>query len=200
MFTSFRLVVSLAMLIAAGSVLLLTAGSAGAQAATNVAVGDLWFCDSSLQNGVCTTEISAGDTIIWNFSGASAPHTTTACGDSCDSPTDSPLWDSGTISDGSAFQFTFDEAGTYLYRCNIHPAQMRGQIIVNEVVDQEPVDKTLPVDDTDGVTEPEVTGPPSAGTGSPSGSSSVGWLLAALTVAGLAFAATGAFGLARRRL
>ncbi len=194
---STRLVLSL---VAAAGVLLLTTGSAGAQAATNVPVGDLWFCDSAFQNGICTTEINAGDTVIWSFSGAAAPHTTTACGDSCDNPTDSPLWNSGTTSDGSSFQFTFDEAGTYLYRCNIHPGQMRGQIIVDEATDQEPVDVTLPADDADGVTEPEVTGPPSAGTGSPSGSFSVGWLLVALTAVGVALAAGGAFGFARRRL
>ena len=196
---STRLVVLLAALIAAAGLLLITAGSAGAQAAVNVPVGDLWFCDSASQNGVCTTEINAGDTVIWNFSGASLPHTTTNCGDSCDSA-DGSLWDSGTISDGSAFQFTFDEAGTYLYRCNIHPAQMRGQIIVNEATDQEPVDITLPSDDTDGVAEPEVVVAPSAGTGPPSGSSSVGWLVAVLTAGGVALAAAGAVGLARRRL
>ncbi len=196
---STRLVVSLVALIAAAGLLLMTAGSAGAQAAVNVPVGDLWFCDSASQNGVCTTEIDAGDTVIWNFSGASLPHTTTNCGDSCDSA-DGLLWDSGTISDGSAFQFTFDGAGTYLYRCNIHPSQMRGQIIVNEGADQEPVDITLPDDDTVGVIEPEIVAPPSAGTGSPSGSSSVVWLVAVLTAGGVALAATGAVGLARRRL
>ncbi len=198
---STRLVVSLVALIVAAGLLLMTAGSAGAQAAVNVPVGDLWFCDSSLQDGVCTTEIDAGDTVIWNFSGASLPHTTTNCGDSCDSA-DGSLWDSGTISDGSAFQFTFDEAGTYLYRCNIHPAQMRGQIIVNELAD-EPVDEPIDEpsdDDTVGVIEPEIVAPPSAGTGSPSGSSSVVWLVAVLTAGGVALAAAGAFGLARRRL
>ena len=202
MSTSTRLVVSLVALIAAAAVLLMTAGSAGAQAAVNVPVGDLWFCGSASQNGVCTTEINAGDTVIWNFSGASLPHTTTACGDSCDSPTDSPLWDSGTVSDGSAFQFTFDEPGTYLYRCNIHPSQMRGEIVVSAAApgrDDEPFDEPAD-DDTVGVIEPEIVAPPSAGTGSPSGSSSVGWLLAVLTAVGAVLAATGALGLARRRL
>ena len=198
---STRLVVSLVALIVAAGLLLMTAGSAGAQAATNVPVGDLWFCDSSFQNGVCTTEINAGDTVVWSFDGAAAPHTTTNCGDSCDSA-DGSLWNSGTIADGSAFQFTFDEAGTYLYRCNIHPSQMRGQVIVNELAD-EPVDEPIDEpsdDDTVGVIEPEIVAPPSAGTGSPSASSSVVWLLAALTAGGVALAATGAFGLARRRL
>ncbi len=53
--------------------------------------------------------------------------------------------------------------------------------------------------DGEGVQEPEVVAAPSAGTGSPSGSSSVGWLLAALSVGGAALAAAGAFGLARQR-
>ncbi len=200
MSTSPRLVLSLVALVAAAGVLLMTAGSAGAQAAVNVPVGDLWFCDAASQDGVCTTEIDAGDTVIWNFSGASLPHTTSNCGASCDSA-DGSLWDSGTISDGSSFQFTFDEAGTFLYRCNIHPAQMRGQIVVN-AADQEPVDEPFdepPDDDADGVIEPEIVVVPSTGTGSPSGSSSVGWLLAALTAGGVALAAAGAFGLARRR-
>ena len=201
MSTSSRTVVSLVVLVAAAGLLSMTAGSAGAQAAVNVPVGDLWFCDSASQNGVCTTEINAGDTVIWNFSGASLPHTTTACGDSCDSPTDSPLWDSGTVSDGSAFQFTFDEPGTYLYRCNIHPSQMRGEIVVSAAApgrDDEPFDEPAD-DDTVGVIEPEIVAPPSAGTGSSSGSFSEGWLLGVLTVGGAALAATGALGLARRR-
>ena len=80
MSTSTRLIVSLVGLVAAAGVLLMTAGSAGAQAAVNVPVGEFWFCDSSLQNGVCTTEIDAGDTVVWDFSGASFGHTTTSCG------------------------------------------------------------------------------------------------------------------------
>ncbi len=200
MSTSPRLVLSLVVLVAAAGALLMTAGSASAQAAVNVPVSEFWFCDSSFESGVCTTEIDAGDTVIWDFSDASFPHTTTNCGDSCDSA-DGSLWDSGTVSDGASFQFAFDEPGTYLYRCNIHPNQMRGQIIVNEVAD-EPIDEPFDEpsdDDTVGVIEPEIIVAPSTGTGSPSGSSSAGWLLAALTAAGIALAATGAFGLARSR-
>ena len=204
MCTSSRLIVSLAALVAMAGLVLLSGGSAGAQSATNVPVGDQWFCDSSFQNGVCTTEVGAGDTVVWSFSGASLPHTTTACGSSCDSPTDSPLWDSGTINDGSSFQVSFDEPGTYLYRCNIHPNQMRGQIIVNEAAEplDDPID--VPSDVTDGVTEPdlsepEVTAPPAAGTGPSSASSNVVWVITVLTAGGIALASAGALGFARRR-
>ena len=112
----------------------LPSSPAGAQPpqAVTIAVGDRWFCDSSFQNGVCETVIDAGDTVVWDFSDASLPHTTTECGLSCDEPTDTPFWDSPVIADGSTFevQFPFDQAGTYLYRCEVHPSQMRGRIIV----------------------------------------------------------------------
>lgn len=39
------------------------------------------------------------------------------------------LFDSSGISPGESFEFTFDEAGTYTYFCNIHPT-MTGSIEV----------------------------------------------------------------------
>ena len=78
----------------------------------------------------CETTIAQGDTIVWDFSGATLPHTARECGASCDSPTMTPLWDSGLISDGSSFQFTFNQPGTFLYRCEVHPSLMRGRIVV----------------------------------------------------------------------
>ena len=194
--TLVRMLVALAAFLALAGVLLATAGSAAAQAAVRVPVDDLWFCDSSNQNGVCTTEISVGDTVLWDYSGATLPHTTSNCGASCDSA-DGSLWDSGTINDGSSFQFTFSEAGTFLYRCNIHPAQMRGEIIVN-VVAQEPVDSSIP-DDTDGVAEPEVIAAPSAGTGPGSSSAISAWYVAGLAIAGLLLVSAGLVLVGSRR-
>ncbi len=77
----------------------------------NIAVGDSWFCGPSFQEDVCETKIGIGDTVVWDFGGAALPHTVTECGDSCDDPTSSPLFDSGVVSDGSAFAFVFDEPG-----------------------------------------------------------------------------------------
>ena len=106
-------------------------GTAGAQETVSVAVGDIWFCDASFQDGVCDTVIDVGDTVVWDFSGTELPHTTTECGASCDTPASSPAWDSGAIAGGGeTFEFTFTEPGTYLYRCAIHPFTQRGQIIV----------------------------------------------------------------------
>lgn len=112
-------------------------GFAGTSAAgggeTRIYVGDIYFCDPSYNNGVCETTIQAGDTVIWDFSPAEIPHTTTECGASCDDPTETPLWDSGVIlgnEEPNTFSFQFDEPGVYLYYCHIHPFQQRGKIIV----------------------------------------------------------------------
>jgi len=100
-----------------------------------IAVGDIWFCGPAFSSGnVCETKINQGDTVVWDFTGATLPHTTTHCGASCASPTASPLWDSGVISPSSpdrTFEFTFTEPGTYLYFCEVHPTTQRGRIVVN---------------------------------------------------------------------
>ncbi|HEX4984188.1 MAG TPA: cupredoxin domain-containing protein, partial [Ilumatobacteraceae bacterium] len=50
----------------------------------------------------------------------SAPHTWTA---------DDGAFDSETIDGGGTFEFTFTEAGTFAFHCNIHPS-MTGTITV----------------------------------------------------------------------
>lgn len=65
-------------------------------------------------------EIAPGDTVTWvNHSAAS--HTVT--GD------DLAFDDSGPIAPGDSFSITFDEPGTYAYRCGPHPG-MVGEIVV----------------------------------------------------------------------
>lgn len=192
------------------------ASSAQAQPVQQVRipVGDLWFCDDSFQGGVCETTINAGDSISWDFGGASLPHTTTECGASCDDPTDAPAWDSGTITNGSTFQFTFSEPGTYLYRCSIHPALMRGRIIVEERADPdpgeptdgEPPSKAEPIDLPDGEPEPAPVDDealpeelPSTGLARQQSSSWDEWALATLFVLGATFVAAGALAYRRTR-
>ena len=119
-----------ALFVLAGGLIALSGGTTHAQETTTVPVGDVWFCNASFVNGVCETTITAGDTVVWDFGAGSLPHTTTACGASCDNPTGSPLWDSGVINDDSTFSQTFNDPGEYLYRCDVHPAQMRGRIVV----------------------------------------------------------------------
>jgi hypothetical protein len=109
--------------------------STSAGSAATVPVGDVWFCNASFQGGVCDLTIHAGDTVTWDFTGASAPHTTTECGASCDSPVDQSQaqWNSGVISSTTSnrtFSHAFTTPGTYLYYCQVHPGMQRGRIIV----------------------------------------------------------------------
>jgi glucose/arabinose dehydrogenase/plastocyanin len=54
--------------------------------------------------------IHVGDTIRWTNSGA-APHTATS---------DTGVWDSGNMSNGDEFSFTFTTPGDYEYHCEVH--------------------------------------------------------------------------------
>ncbi len=54
----------------------------------------------------------------------------THCGDSFDAPTEDPLWDSGVLTPGESFSYTFDTPGTYVYRCDFHPVTMGAVIVV----------------------------------------------------------------------
>jgi plastocyanin len=68
-----------------------------------------------------TVEISAGETVVWQNSGG-IPHTVTSTAGDLD-------FDE-SLSDGSTVSITFDDAGTYEYRCDIHPV-MTGQVVVS---------------------------------------------------------------------
>lgn len=185
----------MALLIAiAVGALALGARSTAAQEEVTIAVGDIWFCDASSQGAECGTDIYVGDTVTWDFSGAQIAHTTTACGETCDTPTDTPLWDSGVVADGGTFSYTFDEAGLYPYFCRIHPTLQFGRIDVHEgarpatptpVLISPPVDYIGTPEPTPDVL-PDVGGGPQAGDG-------WGWLagVALATSAALALAAAG---------
>jgi plastocyanin len=70
--------------------------------------------------GPATLTIKVGTTVIWKNMSI-APHTVTS--------DDGQTFDSGTVAVGGTFQFTFKNAGTYSYHCNIHP-YMRAKIVV----------------------------------------------------------------------
>ncbi|MFQ5472552.1 MAG: plastocyanin/azurin family copper-binding protein, partial [Dehalococcoidia bacterium] len=105
-------------------------GPGEAEAATiGVDVGDVWFCDSSFQGGVCETTVSVGDTVEWTQTGG-LPHTVSQCTDATYTSCNSGF--TKTFAGGSSEQFsqTFGTDGTFYYRCNIHPGPMRGRIVV----------------------------------------------------------------------
>lgn len=66
-------------------------------------------------------EIAVGDTVVWtNKDGAT--HTV-------DSTDGGPL-DSGNLGRDQTFSFTFTEAGSFAYQCDIHPS-MQGTVTVS---------------------------------------------------------------------
>ncbi len=108
-------------------VALAAAQPAGA-ATEQVSAGNNFFCAPSFQNGVCTTSITAGDTVTWTV--VAGIHTVTEC-DAAYSACPVPGgFDSGILQASETFSQTFDTAGEYAYYCAIHPTEMRGVISV----------------------------------------------------------------------
>jgi plastocyanin len=64
-------------------------------------------------------EVEVGETVTW-VNDDSAPHTATA---------NDRIFDSGVLSKGDAFSFTFEKAGEYSYYCDVHP-NMVGSVVV----------------------------------------------------------------------
>lgn len=77
--------------------------------------------------------VSAGTMVTWTNSGR-APHTTTA---------DAGAWDSGILSAGQSFSFTFDTPGTFTYHCDVHPF-MTGTIVVQAAPSPAPAPTVTP--------------------------------------------------------
>jgi len=70
-----------------------------------------------------TISVQVGDTVVWTNNDTFL-HTTTA---------DGGAWDSGDMSQGDTFPFTFTAPGTYSYRCSFH-ASMTGTVIVEQII------------------------------------------------------------------
>ncbi len=114
----------------------LSGGSgARAQTTTTIQVGDVWFCSVSSTDGVCETTISAGDTVEWLWVGGDS-HTTTACSGSDFATCDAAQGWNSPVQDSGSFTQTFTTAGTFYYKCLVHPGPpvsgpfMRGTITV----------------------------------------------------------------------
>lgn len=63
--------------------------------------------------------VTVGSSVRWS-NGDSTAHTATA---------DGGAWNSGSVSGGGTFEFTFQSAGTFTYHCTIHP-NMVGTVVV----------------------------------------------------------------------
>jgi plastocyanin len=107
-----------------GAVALVVLGAvAVAAASAPVAAVNYEFTPSAIT-------VSVGDTVVWTMSGDG--HTVrsgTVGADNIGHASDGPL-DSGFKRAGESYSFTFAQAGTYEYFCEIHPEQMKGTITV----------------------------------------------------------------------
>jgi len=74
-----------------------------------------------------TTTVRVGETVTWKNS-TLMPHTVTAV---------EGAFDSGKMNGGTSFSVTFLKAGTFLYKCLIHPT-MKGTVIVSDRVSMVP--------------------------------------------------------------
>ena len=63
--------------------------------------------------------IPVGTTVLW-YNNDSVPHTVTARDNS---------FESGSLSHGDSFNYTFEQSGTFEYHCQFHPS-MLGKIVV----------------------------------------------------------------------
>ena len=84
--------------------------------------GDVEGTEQQFAFGPPAIRVDAGTTVVWEWSGSDAHSVTHADG----------AFDSGIQSgDGSTFEFTFEEAGTYLYYCVPHRAlNQKGAVVV----------------------------------------------------------------------
>lgn len=101
------------------AVLLVLVASTAVFAAVGVSVEDDFFTPKDIT-------IPAGTTVVWTDNGA-LPHTVTS--GTVSSP--SGLFDSGTLSQGQTFSFTFNTPGTFPYFCRFHGSMgMVGSVTV----------------------------------------------------------------------
>lgn len=81
-----------------------------------------------------TLSVPVGTTVTWT-NNATVTHTSTS---------DTGVWDSGPISPGMSYSYTFQQAGTFPYHCMIHPF-MHGSIVVGSGVNPSPGTPTVSV-------------------------------------------------------
>jgi plastocyanin len=110
--------------------LILVVGAMAYLPSTPVRAATTWNVSiSNFQFTPATTTINVGDTVTWTVTGG--PHTTTS------DPGQTVSWDSGSLSDGKSFSFTFNTAGNFTYHCAIHPS-MHGTVMVQQPVPEFP--------------------------------------------------------------
>jgi plastocyanin len=80
-------------------------------------------------------EVAPGTTVTWTQTDKDAVHTVTSGTVDIDATGATTVhadgrFDSGQLTEGGQFAFTFSQPGTYPYVCVIHQATMRGEVSV----------------------------------------------------------------------
>jgi plastocyanin len=91
-------------------------GDGGADAAPVTGVSEVAAKDNQFTPPAI--EVPAGTTVTWEFDDRFVPHDVTADG-----------FSSGDPKRGGSFAHTFDQPGTYPYRCTLHDG-MTGRVVV----------------------------------------------------------------------
>ena len=157
-----------------------------AYAATTAAVSIIDF-----EFSPATITVPVGTTVTWtNMSASNSDHTTTSDVDgtanSWDSGLTNPVASSGLP---DTFSFTFANAGTFTYHCNVHTF-MHGTVIVTAATATAPTATTAPAATATPVTavpSPNCLGscPTPTGTASPTGTTTVPTATPAVAVTGI---------------
>lgn len=147
--------------------------SAGAVQATQaVRIIDFAFEPAALT-------VAPGTRVTWTHAGQ-APHTVTS---------DTGAFDSGRLTGGQTFAFTFTSAGTFAYYCEIHP-NMRARVVVQAAAPAaQPAAPRPAAPAAPAPAAPRPAALPSTGVAVAAEGAGVGWpaaLLAALVLAGAA--------------
>lgn len=102
-----------------------------------IVIGDDFFEDpDGNRNSSASVTIQVGETVRWSYELGSRQHTVTSGeggtpGDGTPEGATRSI-ESGPMSPGDTFDFTFETAGTWTYFCEIHPGVMRESTVIVE--------------------------------------------------------------------
>jgi hypothetical protein len=131
-------------------------------------LGNEWFGDPAFQGDVYETVVEPGGTIRWTS--LEGIHNVYECGENWTKSESCAAadWSSAQVmTAGNSFSHTFDSPGRFFYTCTIHPATMRGVVVVNaqSAPPDSPPDSNPPSDSKPDAApaDPQLAGIPNGG-------------------------------------
>ena|SRR5690242_1492103 len=74
--------------------------------------------------------ITTGTTVVWTYASNGRDYHTVTSNPNTNKTQGSPLLNSGSLSPGQSFSYTFNQPGYYPYQCSFHPTIMNGWVNV----------------------------------------------------------------------